>query len=118
MLRFLVDTQLPPALASYIGAKGYDSIHTTSFKDGHLLQDKAISDIAIKENRIIVTKDHDFLERFAIHGSPPRVLLLQFGNISNPNLIGYFERETDRLMSLFLDGSSLVIFSRHQIVSY
>jgi predicted nuclease of predicted toxin-antitoxin system len=55
MIRFLVDTQLPPKLASYLVSKGFDSIHTTFFKNGHLLQDKEISEIAINENRIIIT---------------------------------------------------------------
>lgn len=81
MLRFIVDTQLPPLLSHYFVSKGQDSIHTTFFKDGHLLQDAEISEIAKRENRIIVTKDSDFLERYVLHGAPPKVLLLQFGAI-------------------------------------
>jgi hypothetical protein len=42
MLRFIVDTQLPPLLATYLKSKGNDAIHTTYFKDGHLLQDSEI----------------------------------------------------------------------------
>ena len=118
MIKFLVDTQLPPILSNYLFSKGHDSIHTTFFKDGHLLQDREISSIAKNENRIIITKDNDFFEQYAIYGSPPRVLLLQFGNISNRDLLDFFNRELEKLATLFLEGSNLVIFNRQQIISY
>jgi predicted nuclease of predicted toxin-antitoxin system len=50
-MRFIIDTQLPPRLASFLESKGHDSIHTTHFENGHLLQDKNIIDIAINQNR-------------------------------------------------------------------
>lgn len=118
MIRFLVDTQLPPLLANYLTSKGYDSIHTTFFENGHLLQDSTLSTIAKKEGRTIVTKDNDFFERYTLYGAPPKVLLLQFGNIKNTDLINYFERELEKLTNLFLDGNNLVIFGRQQITSY
>ncbi|MCX8491371.1 MAG: DUF5615 family PIN-like protein [Cyclobacteriaceae bacterium] len=118
MLRFIVDTQLPPLLADYFISKGQDSIHTTFFKDGHLLQDAEISSIATAENRIIVTKDSDFLERYVLHGAPPKVLLLQFGNIKNVDLINLFEKGFSKILNLFEQESNLVIFNREQIISY
>ncbi len=118
MIRFLIDTQLPPVLATYLLSKGYDSIHTTFFENGHLLQDNEISIIAKNENRIIVTKDSDFFDRYVVYGSPPRVLLLQFGNIRNADLLKYFERELEKMSKLFLEKNNLVIFSRQQIISY
>ena len=48
MPEFIVDTQLPPSLAVYLTGKGFDSIHTTFYTDGHLLQDNEIVEIAIK----------------------------------------------------------------------
>jgi predicted nuclease of predicted toxin-antitoxin system len=118
MLRFIVDTQLPPLLSYYLISKEQDSIHTTHFKDGHLLQDAEISIIAKNENRIIITKDNDFLERYALYGAPPKVLMLQFGNIKNRDLINLFEKEFDKLMTLFRQESNLIIFSRERLISY
>lgn len=118
MLRFIVDTQLPPLLATYLTSKGNDSIHTTFFKDGHLLQDSEISVIAKNENRIIVTKDNDFLERYALYGAPPKVLLLQYGNIKNSELILLIEKEIEKISSLFQQESNLIILSRDKIASY
>lgn len=118
MFRFLIDTQLPPLLAAYLKSKGYDAIHTTFFESGHLLKDTEISIIAINENRIIITKDGDFLDRYAIYGAPPKVLLLQLGNIRNTDLLEYFERELPKLITLFSENNNLVIFNRRQIISY
>jgi uncharacterized protein with PIN domain len=69
VLRFLIDTQLPPLLSILLNQWGYDSIHTTHFPDGHLLNDKAIREIAINNNRIIVTKDSDFYDYYHVKGS-------------------------------------------------
>jgi predicted nuclease of predicted toxin-antitoxin system len=118
MQRFIVDTQLPPLLADYLSNLGYDSIHTTFFENGHLLQDNQISKIAKNENRIIVTKDNDFFERYTIYGAPPKVLLLQFGNIKNKDLINYFEKDLSKIVGLFDNDNNLVIFGSQQIVGY
>ena len=56
----IVDTQLPPVLASFLQRKGFDAIHTTSFPEGHLLEDEQINQIAIEQNRILVKKDNTF----------------------------------------------------------
>ena len=76
MLKFIVDTQLPPRLTLLLASFGYDAIHTFTFKEGHLLSDREIIEIAISENRIIVRKDSDFLDNYLLNGQPPRVLLL------------------------------------------
>ena len=73
MLTFIIGTQLPPKLAKYLYDKGFPSIHTTYFPNGHLLDDKTIIEIAVRENRIIVTKDSDFLDNYLINGVPPKV---------------------------------------------
>ena len=42
MLKFIIDTQLPPKSAKYLSEKGFHSVHTTYYPDGHLLDDKTI----------------------------------------------------------------------------
>lgn len=117
-MKFIIDTQLPPALAKFLVEKGFDAIHTTFFADGHLLQDTEIIHIAIEENRIIATKDSDFLDNYLLKGSPPKVLLLQFGNISNKELLQYFENHIHKIITVFEEGAELVKFDRESIVAY
>ena len=117
-MKFLIDTQLPPKLATYLRSKGFHSIHTTYFENGHLLDDKRIIEIAIQENRIIVTKDSDFLDNYLLKGSPPKVLLLEFGNLTNKKLISYFENHLQLVIQTFEEESNLVVFRQDEIIGY
>ncbi len=71
MLRFIVDTQLPAALAVYLSGYDLDAIHTTFYPAGHLLKDREIREKAVAEDRIIITKDSDFFDYFFVKGAPP-----------------------------------------------
>jgi len=114
---FIVDTQLPPSLAVYLTVKGFDSVHTTFYTDGHLLQDNEIIDKAINENRIIITKDSDFLDNYILRGSPPKVIIIQLGKISNKELFSYFDKNLNKTISL-LKTNNLVIMSKTNIIGY
>lgn len=117
-MKFIVDTQLPPRLATFLSEKGHDSIHTTHFSEGHLLTDEEIIQIAQQQGRTVVTKDADFSDYFLLKGSPPKVLLIEFGNISNQELIHLFEQHLFEVITAFDEGSEMVIFNRSEVISY
>ena len=75
-MKFLIDTQLPPRLATYLSDKGYNCIHTTYFDKGYLLEDEEIILIAQKEDRTVITKDSDFSDYFMLKGAPSKILLM------------------------------------------
>ncbi len=116
-MKFIVDTQLPPCLVSFLKSKGHDCIHTTNFSNGHLLQDTEIVGIGIQDQRIIISKDSDFSDYFYLKGAPPSILHVQFGNISNSDLIEFFEGYLNELIQAFEEGSEYVQFSRKGIVT-
>lgn len=118
MLKFIIDTQLPPKLAKFLTQKGFSAIHTTYFPNGHLLDDKTIVQIAIRDSLIIITKDSDFLDNYLIHGVPPKVLMLQFGNISNADLLILFETNLANIEKTFLSGADFITFNRTHISVY
>lgn len=97
---------------------GFDAIHTTSFIDGHLLSDYDILKVAIQEKRIIISKDSDFWDYFLLKGPPPQILMVQFGNISNVELIHLFESNMSAIELLFENGSGLVLFDRLQVSGF
>ena len=115
MLKLLFDTQLPPKLSMFFEQKGFDSIHTTFFEYGFLLKDSEINDIAINQDRIIVTKDNDFIDNFVVNGSPPKVLLIKIGNINNNDLISIIERNLTNIETLFKDKAQLVILNKDNL---
>lgn len=119
MLKFLIDTQLPPRLAAFLTEQGYDAIHTTSFPDGHLLQDAEIRAIALREERIIMTKDSDFHDYYMVKGVPPRLLYLTLGNMTNTDLLSLFAQHLPTLHTAFTTHSAeIVVMSRTHIVEY
>lgn len=118
MHKFIVDTQLPPKLANALNDWGMDAIHTTYFKDGHLLDDASIRKIAVEEGRIIVTKDADFRDYFLLKGSPPDILMIKTGNILNKDLIQLLERNFQAISRLFEEGNNMVVIDRQSITAY
>jgi len=58
------------------------------------LIDKADAEIfffARENDFIVVTKDSDFLDLVALHGTPPQILFVTCGNAPNRKLIAVFE---------------------------
>ena len=59
-MKFLVDNQLPPALAQYLRKRGFDCEHVLDIGLAEAL-DIEICRYAEAQERIIVSKDEDFL---------------------------------------------------------
>ncbi len=85
-MKFIVDAQLPRRLALELVDLGYDAVHTLDFPAGNRTPDADIVAVAIRENRVVVTKDNDFVASFLLRGLPPKLLLISTGNISNDAL--------------------------------
>ena len=118
MPKFIVDTQLPPVLATYLRRKGWDALHTLDYPKGQFLTDAEIREIAVNETRIIITKDEDFADYYWAKGSPPRVLLVTVGNMKNNDLIDLFQANLDQILQLFEQSRDLVIFGVSNLVAY
>ncbi len=58
-MKFLVDNQLPTALAQYLRKRGFDCQHVLDARLGDAL-DSQICRYAELEERIIISKDEDF----------------------------------------------------------
>ena len=70
MNTFIIDAQLPYRLKKWLVDKGYDAIHTLDLPLKNLTPDTFIADLAIQQNRIVITKDDDFLKLNIIQGKP------------------------------------------------
>ncbi|MDP2207791.1 MAG: hypothetical protein Q8K98_03320 [Bacteroidota bacterium] len=62
-----------------------------------------------------MSKDTDFFERTLLYGSPPQVLFVQLGNISNDYLISRVEKYFDEIKMAFGQKRSLIILTYQQI---
>lgn len=89
-MKFLIDAQLPRRLAGWLVAVGCDAVHTLDLSDGNRTTDTQINDLAEREQRVVVTKDSDFVDSHLLHARPARLLLVSTGNISNRDLEALF----------------------------
>ena len=84
--KFVVDAHLPRRLAAHLRDAGHDALHTLDLPAGNRAIDKEINAISVSEQRIVVTKDSDFVVSFVLHGQPWKLLLVSTGNFSNRKL--------------------------------
>jgi predicted nuclease of predicted toxin-antitoxin system len=85
-MSFLIDAQLPRRMAAWLTAAGCDAVHTLDLPDGNRTTDEQVNDVADREQRVVVTKDADFVDAHVLRGRPAKLLLVSTGNISNRDL--------------------------------
>lgn len=88
-MKFIVDEQLPPALARWLRDKGQDAGHVVEL--GMLARpDIDIARHALETASVIVTKDEDYLH-FRPHVGFVQVLWLRVGNVPNAVLLSWMD---------------------------
>lgn len=73
-------------MTAWLSAAGCDAIHTLDLPDGNRTPDGQVIAIAEREQRVVITKDADFVDAHLLRGRPPKLLLIATGNISNKEL--------------------------------
>lgn len=91
MTSFLVDQQLPRALATFLADRDQDARHIKEYVGGTTLPDVEIARIADAENRFVVTKDDDFRISRLLGKPPARLLHVTCGNIPTSGLLALFD---------------------------
>lgn len=106
-MRFLIDAQLPPALARFIESAGHECQHVVEV--GLIDADDGPIWIYANANRAaIVTKDEDFATRKAARSGGPAVVWLRVGNCSNNALLQWFAPLLPTIIDRLLQGEDLV----------
>jgi predicted nuclease of predicted toxin-antitoxin system len=100
-MKFLVDAQLPRRLAALFEQVGYDATHTLDLPLGNRTTDKVINRLSIDEQRVVVTKDADFIDSFLLRQEPWKLLLVSTGNIRNAELITLFMANIEKIAEGF-----------------
>ncbi|MBP7478781.1 MAG: DUF5615 family PIN-like protein [Chitinophagales bacterium] len=100
-MKFLVDANLPFKLAINLRGKGFDVIHTDNLPNKEQSTDQEIRKISQEQDRIVISKDSDFLDSHLILGSPRKFLYISTGNIINRDLMKLIENNLDNIIDLF-----------------
>lgn len=101
-MNFLVDAQLPRRLAYRLRAAGHNAVHTLDLPNGNRTTDDEINDVAEREQRIVITKDADFVNSFLVARKPYKLLLVSTGNITNADLEALFVPRIPAIAAGFL----------------
>jgi predicted nuclease of predicted toxin-antitoxin system len=110
-VRFLVDAQLPPALARQIVASGHEATHVA---DAGLLQapDKRIWAHAIELDAVLITKDEDFVTMRALQMQGPAVVWVRVGNTTRRVLLARFATLLSQILAALERGETIVEIPR------
>ena len=77
-MRWIVDAQLPVALAEHLASRGHEAKHVEDVGLPHA-DDKAIWAWALRHDAIIISKDEDFVVRAHAMTPAPQVVWLRIG---------------------------------------
>ncbi len=97
-MKLLVDEQLPQLLAEVLQSKGFDAVHISALLTGERITDSSIIQISIDQNRVVITKDVDFLNNYIVRKAPPKLVYVTTGNIKNRDLLDLSRRVVQTLV--------------------
>lgn len=89
-MRFIIDAHLPFKLSEFLIEQNHDSIHTSELPKANSTSDEEIVELSLNENRIVISKDSDFYNRYLRKSEPYKLIVISTGNISNKSLLEDF----------------------------
>ncbi len=106
-MRFLVDAQLPIALARMLQQHGHESFHVD---DLNMMQtsDRDIYAWAKQNQSVIITKDEDFVILHNADNNPCSLCWIRVGNTRRKDLLAWFERLLPLIEDKLLAGERLL----------
>ena len=106
-MRFVVDAQLPPALARWLVDQGQEASHVGDL-GMQAASDSAIWDHALREGVAIITKDEDFAQRKVLAASGPTVVWVRLPNTRRRDLLAWFEAVLPDVLAAIERGETLI----------
>ena len=106
-MKFIVDNQLPAALARWLAARSADAVHVLDIAL-EATPDTDIWSRAAAEGRIVVSKDEDFFHLANRDGDTGCLLWVRLGNCRTAALLARFESAWPGIEQSFAAGHRIV----------
>lgn len=106
-MRFLVDAQLPPAMARMLVASGWAAEHVHDVGLGSA-DDATVWEHAIQTEAAIITKDEDFAVLITLRPEGPANVWIRIGNTSRQALLQWFGPLLPAIVNSLEHGEKLV----------
>lgn len=106
-MKFLIDNQLPAALARFLGERGLECQHVF---DVNLSQasDLEIWRYAATHEMIVVSKDEDFVHLAVKPDAAARLIWIRLGNCQTPQLLAAIGTVWERVQACLERGDRIV----------
>lgn len=104
---FLVDAQIPPALARWLAERGHEASHVVD----HGLEassDREIWHHARNGGLVIISKDEDFAHLANLEPDGPEVVWVRVGNTSRKALLAWFGQLMPELEQGLAAGENVI----------
>ncbi len=82
-------------------AAGHDALHTLDLPGGNRTTDAELNALSLRDARIVVTKDADFVNSIYLNHQPYKLLLISTGNIKNVELDALVASQLSALVVAF-----------------
>lgn len=106
-MKFLVDANLPPGLATWLCEHGHEATHSIDHAGlGH--NDRALFEFARHHKYVLVTKDEDFAALATLIDEPAAVVWLRLGNATNAALRTWLEPLLPEILERLASGETLI----------
>lgn len=106
-MRYLVDAQLPPALARWPSRRGHSSEHVAE-RNLARAKDRAVWDYAVATNAVIITKDEDFAIRRVMVSQGPTIVWIRVRNTRKQELLIWFDAQLPQILQALSEGETLI----------
>ncbi|MEQ9102726.1 MAG: DUF5615 family PIN-like protein [Imperialibacter sp.] len=116
-MKLIVDAQLPTKLCEILNQLGLESFHVAELPKGDETPDEEITELADRQNLILVTKDFDFYHSHMALGKPKKLFLVTTGNLKNRQLFDLF-RNNFLLIKNALNRSNFVELNNEGITEH
>lgn len=109
-MRWLVDNQLPPALARFLVDQQHDALHVTEVGLGSA-HDHALWKWAAHERRVLISKDEDFVPLAHQPSSSGQLVWVKLGNCRRVTLIAAFEQSLPTVLTALESQQRVVVLA-------
>ncbi len=106
-MRFIVDAQLPPALARWLAQRGHEAEHVAD-RQLASASDAVIWEYALQVAAVIVTKDEDFAQRKMLTETGPAIVWIRLPNTRRNALLTWFEIVLPNIVAALERGETLI----------
>ena len=106
-MKFLVDANLPPALAQWLASEGHEAQHVADLGMA-AMPDREIWKRARDLNACIVTKDEDFVLLQALDRAGPAVVWIRIGNAVRNVLLRRLPQLWPEVISAIEHGEKII----------